>query len=70
MIEVLNPYQSATLTTINNFHGTRVAVNGAITITIPAKSSLTITFTISTRTQGFFFIEDRQRLEGRQLQQF
>jgi hypothetical protein len=70
VIEVLNSYQSATLTTINNFHGTRVAVNGAITITIPAKSSLTITLTISTLPQSFFSIGDRQRLREQQLQQF
>ena len=30
------------------------AVNGAVTITILAKSSLTITLTISTRAQSFF----------------
>jgi hypothetical protein len=56
--EVHNSYQSVTLTTINNFHGTtsskfrvaqiRVAVNGAITIIISAKSNLTIILTIST----------------------
>ena len=65
--EVHNSYQSATLTTISNFHGmtsskfrvapiyitqTRVAVNGAIKITIPAKSSLSITLIISTRAQS------------------
>ena len=32
----------------------RVVVNGAVTITILAKSSLTITLIISTRAQGFF----------------
>ena len=52
--EVHNSYQSATLTTINNFHGTRVAVNRAVTVTILAKSSLSITLIISTRAQSFF----------------
>ena len=68
--EVHNSYQSATLTTINNFHGAtsskfrvaphryitqnRVAVIGAVTITILAKSTLTITLTISIRAQSFF----------------
>jgi hypothetical protein len=62
--KVHNSYQSVTLTTINNFHGTtsnkfrvasqryitqtRVVVNGAIIITILAKSSLSITLPIST----------------------
>jgi hypothetical protein len=31
-----------------------VAVNGVVTITILAKSSLTITLTISTQAQSFF----------------
>ena len=34
---------------------TRVAVNGATTITILAKLSLAITLTISTRAQSFFY---------------
>jgi hypothetical protein len=33
---------------------TRVAVNDVVTITISAKSSLTITLTINTRAQSFF----------------